>query len=112
MTQPRAYEKRLFFVPSWVWRVIQRNKLSREDFMSYNKIKDYLTDEDLACLWLINDRQNIFIGSSEMNLSWAYTIGVDQAKMDQVNSHCLNKRQEEWGKDNQRACRIDEGACN
>ena len=33
-------------------------------------------------------------------------------KMDQVNSHCLNKRQEEWGKDNQRACRIDEGACN
>ncbi len=24
----------------------------------------------------------------------------------------FNKRQEEWGKDNQRACRIDEGACN
>lgn len=84
MTQPRAYEKRLFFVPSWVWKVIQRNKLSREDFMNYNKIKEYLTDEDLACLWLINDRQNIFIGSAEMNFSWAYTSNVDEAKMEHI----------------------------
>lgn len=93
MTQPRAYSKNLFFVPSWVWRVIKRYNLSIQDFTDYRKMEQYLTNEDLASLFLINDNIETYIGATNFNYFWEYSH-LENDKFEDVNSLAQRYKEE------------------
>ncbi len=56
-------QKQFAFIPWWIIPVLSRNNLKKEDLLSFERIRQFLSTEDLASLVALSHLTKYFVGS-------------------------------------------------